>query len=46
VRFLDLRGGKETPAWEIGVDFDLSRCEDGWKIQKSSYETRSGRMLR
>ena len=46
VRFVDLRGGKETSAWEIGVRLELSRGDDGWKILKSTYETRSGRMLR
>jgi len=46
VRFVDLRGGKETPAWEIGVRLELARGDDGWKILKSTYETRSGRMLR
>jgi hypothetical protein len=46
VRFVDLRGGKETPAWEIGVRFELERGDDGWRIRKSRYETRSGRMLR
>ena len=46
VRFVDLRGGKESPAWEIGVRFELERGDDGWRIRKSKYETRSGRMLR
>jgi hypothetical protein len=46
VRFVDLRGGMETPAWEIGVRLDLERGDEGWKIVKSRYETRSGRMLR
>jgi hypothetical protein len=46
VHFVDLRGGKETPAWDIGVHFELARGEDGWKIKKSNYQTRSGRMLR
>lgn len=46
VRFVDLRGGKETPAWEIGVRLELARGDDGWKIVKSRYETRTGRMLR
>ena len=46
VRFVDVRGGKETPAWEIAVRFELDHGDDGWRIRKSSYETRSGRMLR
>jgi len=46
VRFVDLRGGKGTPAWQIGVRLELARGDDGWKIVKSKYETRSGRMLR
>jgi hypothetical protein len=46
VRFVDLRGGKEAPTWEIAVRLELARGEDGWKIVKSNYETRSGRMLR
>lgn len=46
VHFVDLRGGKETPAWDIGLRLELARGGDGWKIEKSKYETRSGRMLR
>ncbi len=45
VRFVDLRGGKETAAWEIGVRLALARGDDGWKIVTSRYETTSGRML-
>ena len=46
VRFVDLRGGKEAPAWEIAVHLELARGEDGWRISRSKHETRSGRMLR
>ena len=46
VRFVDLRGGKETTAWEIGLQLELARGDGGWRILKSRYETRSGRMLR
>jgi len=46
VRFVDLRGGKEAPAWEIAAHLELVRGDDGWVIRRSRYETRSGRMLR
>jgi|ERR1043165_3248710 hypothetical protein len=45
-RFVDVRGGKETPAWEIAVTASFVRGEDGWRIRRTKYATTSGRMLR
>ena len=33
-RFLDLRGGKETPAWEITVTARFVPGDDGWRIRR------------
>jgi hypothetical protein len=45
-RFLDLRAGASDPTWEIAVTAHWVRGEYGWRIARSSYETRSGRILR
>lgn len=45
-RFYERHGEQENLAWEIEVSARLSRGEDGWRILRTSYETRSGRMLR
>ncbi len=45
-RFLDVRGGKESPAWEISVAASLVRGEDGWRIRRTKYATKAGTMLR
>jgi hypothetical protein len=45
-RFRDIRGGKETTAWEIAVTAHLERGDGGWRIRRSSYATKSGQMLR
>lgn len=44
-RFLDLRGGQETPAWEITVTADLVPGDDGWRVSRTSHVTRSGKVL-
>jgi hypothetical protein len=45
-RFLDRRGGEESVAWEIAIVSHWVRGEYGWRIARTSYETKSGRMLR
>lgn len=44
--FLDVRGGKEVPAWDVAITARFVKGEDGWRIASTRYETRSGKMLR
>ena len=48
-RFLDLRGsseGEPEVAWEIAIASRWVHGEYGWRIASTTYETKSGRMLR
>lgn len=45
-RFLELRGGREVPAWDVAITATLARGPDGWKIRRTKYATRSGSMIR
>ena len=48
-RFFDLRehsGGEPEPAWVIAIASRWERGEYGWRIARTKYETKSGRMLR
>jgi len=44
-RFFDLRGGGESPAWEIAVTATFARGEDGWRIRRTKHATKTGHQL-
>jgi hypothetical protein len=45
-RFLELRGGAESLAWDVAITATLARGTDGWRIRRTKYATRSGRRIR
>jgi hypothetical protein len=45
-RFLELRGGTESPAWDIAVNATFVHGSEGWRIRRTKYTTRSGGMIR
>jgi hypothetical protein len=45
-RFVDLRSGGVSPAWEIAVTASFTRGDDGWRIRRTKHSTKSGERLR
>ena len=42
-RFLERRGGTWQATWEVGIDADLKKGNEGWRIVQSRHRTERGR---
>lgn len=45
-RFFELRGGADSPAWDVAITARFVRGSDGWRIRRTKYATRAGAMIR